>query len=56
MSGVELAAKVAALAPATKILFMSGYPDDATGPSNYLTKPFTADELAARVRGAFDAA
>jgi DNA-binding response OmpR family regulator len=29
---------------------MSGYPDDGTGARNYLTKPFTADELAERVR------
>jgi CheY-like chemotaxis protein len=52
MSGPELAAAVAVLAPAAKILFMSGYPDHGAGPSNYLTKPFTADELAARVRTA----
>jgi two-component system, cell cycle sensor histidine kinase and response regulator CckA len=52
ISGLELAAEVAELAPATKILFMSGYPDDGTGSPNYLTKPFTADELAERVRNA----
>ena len=55
MSGLELAAEAAGLAPATKILFMSGYPDDRVEPTNYLTKPFTADELAARVRSALDA-
>ena len=60
MSGRELAEQVAAVAPAIKILLMSGYDEDevnlrGAGTSDYLAKPFTPGELAARVRSALDA-
>ena len=51
MGGKELAAHLASRAPATKILYMSGYTDDAlmnggmeTGTA-FLEKPFTPDTL-----------
>jgi CheY-like chemotaxis protein len=60
MSGGELSEQVASVAPGTKILFMSGHAADeaslrGAGPSSFLAKPFTAEELAAGVRGALDA-
>jgi len=51
MGGKELAAHLASRFPATKILYMSGYTDDAlmqgaleTG-TGFLEKPFTPDTL-----------
>jgi DNA-binding response OmpR family regulator len=62
-SGPQLAARLAALRPELKVLFVSGYPHDFfEGDTaldlrqNYLPKPFTASELLGRVRtllGAF---
>ena len=62
MSGRELVEKFAAFQPSVKILYMSGFTDDAvlrqgvlrtTMP--FLQKPFTPWELAIRVRQTLDA-
>ena len=57
MSGRELAAEMAYVRPATKVLFMTGYADELVGqqPPNgdgvdLIFKPFGPDELAQRVR------
>jgi PAS domain S-box-containing protein len=57
MSGKTLAEELRARWPAIKVLFMSGYPNDVIlrhglmdSDINYLEKPFTPVELAARVR------
>jgi hypothetical protein len=61
MSGRELAARLTVMRPGLPAVFASGYSDealrddfreDASVP--YLAKPFTADELLARVREALD--
>ena len=61
MNGRELAERVSVLRPNTKILFLSGYTDDAIfrhGLSdeevNFLQKPFRPDALAAKVRAILD--
>jgi len=63
MSGRHLAERLAPLRPAMKVLYMTGYTDDAIlrhgvahTDTALLQKPFTADELARRVRGALDGA
>jgi two-component system cell cycle sensor histidine kinase/response regulator CckA len=61
MSGVELARRIAAIRPVTKVLFMSGYTDDAvirhgavgTG-ITFVQKPFTTEMLARKVRQVLD--
>jgi PAS domain S-box-containing protein len=62
MSGTELAQHLAALRPAMKVLFMSGYTNDtvalrriAEGEIPLLEKPFTTEALARQVRAALDA-
>ena len=57
MSGRELANEVTERFPAIKVLFISGYTDDAIvrhgvleAGVHYLEKPFTPDSLAAKVR------
>ena len=62
MSGCELVKTLAPLRPEMRVLYMSGYTDDAiTGHGNlerastFLQKPFTLDGLARKVRGALDA-
>ena len=62
MTGPELARHLTARRPATKVLFMSGYTDDAIlhhgvlePGTEFLQKPFTAGSLAAKVRHVLDA-
>jgi two-component system, cell cycle sensor histidine kinase and response regulator CckA len=61
ISGPVLAANVLRLRPETRVLFMSGYTDDAIvpkgvldDPSRLLMKPFRAGELLAKVREILD--
>jgi two-component system cell cycle sensor histidine kinase/response regulator CckA len=61
MSGRELSEQFAKLRPNTKVLFMSGYTDDAvvrhgvlTAGTPYLQKPFSAETLAGKVREVLD--
>jgi len=62
MGGRELAEQVARLRPATKVLFMSGYTDDAIVHHGvlgagmfFIQKPFAPDALARKVREILDA-
>jgi CheY-like chemotaxis protein len=57
MGGRELAQKLGATRPGTKVLFMSGYTEDAASRSSlmdpgaaFLSKPFTPDSLTSKVR------
>ena len=55
MSGIELARELRALRPELRVLLISGYTEEAVGrvgPDRLelLSKPFTADELLARIR------
>jgi PAS domain S-box-containing protein len=57
MGGRELARQLVVVRPDTKILFMSGYTEDAASQASlldpgavFLSKPFTPDALAAKVR------
>jgi DNA-binding response OmpR family regulator len=59
MSGRELAERLTAQQPETRVLYMSGYTDDAIGRhgvlergTRFLQKPFTASMLLGRVREA----
>ena len=57
MSGRELAGFLATERPETRVVYMSGYPDDAVlrhdlGQVAFVQKPFTADSLAAKLREA----
>jgi two-component system cell cycle sensor histidine kinase/response regulator CckA len=61
MNGVELAERLVAIHAETKVLYMTGYPDEALGQHGVLTeniailfKPFTPDALAHSVRNALD--
>ena len=62
MSGRELAERLASLRPEARVLFMSGYTDDAivrhgvlAADVAYLQKPLTPEPLARRVREVLDA-
>ena len=57
MSGPELARRLASRHPETRILYISGFSDDALGQfgdvapeTNLLQKPFTLPQLARRIR------
>jgi YesN/AraC family two-component response regulator len=61
MSGRELVERFAKLRPNTKVLFMSGYTDDAIvrhgvlrPGTAYLQKPFSPDTLGKKVREVLD--
>jgi len=63
MGGFELARRMEKRWPALKILYMSGYSEDAVGmidneplmsSTNFLQKPFSTDLLARRIRSVFD--
>ncbi|MBI4951581.1 MAG: PAS domain S-box protein [Myxococcales bacterium] len=61
MSGSALARALAATRPTLKVIFMSGYTDDAMvhhgvldAEAHFLAKPFTANELARKVREVLD--
>ena len=62
MNGFELGRELSQRNPELKILYMSGYRDQAAGtdpeqtPSRFLRKPFTPDLLLAKVREVLDAA
>jgi len=62
MGGTDLAERAAALRPETRILFMSGHPEDTVirhgvpgRPGEYLQKPFNPDAVARKVRETLDA-
>ena len=62
VSGNELAERLGALAPDMRILFMSGYSDEAvvrhgelSAAAAFLEKPFTERALASKVREVLDA-
>jgi CheY-like chemotaxis protein len=61
LSGPNLAKSVRIARPEIKVLFMSGYTDDAMGPhgvlgagTQFIQKPFSADALLQKVREALD--
>ena len=62
MSGPELARRLIELRPGTKVVYMSGYTDDALGHHGVLDpeiillpKPFTPESLMQHLRRALDA-
>ena len=61
LSGPDLAKSVRIARPEIKVLFMSGYTDEAMGlhgvlgaGTQFIQKPFTADALIRKVRAAID--
>jgi DNA-binding NtrC family response regulator len=60
-SGPELAEHVLTLRPEARVLFMSGYADDALltrvrgASGSFLAKPFSPDALARKIREVLDA-
>lgn len=62
MTGLELARLVRRMQPSIRVLYMSGYADRELDPQelasesvSFVAKPFTTDELSARVREALAA-
>ncbi len=61
MTGFELGQELEARTPGLKVLYMSGYRDNAIGvagdaPRDFLHKPFTPDTLLSKIRDVLDAA
>jgi DNA-binding response OmpR family regulator len=63
MNGRELAERVRAVHAETRVLYVSGYPDDAIGhhgvldsSTAFLSKPYTPEILARKVRAVLDEA
>jgi PAS domain S-box-containing protein len=60
MTGVAFAAQLKEMRPATKVLHMSGYAEEAIGqhgaidPSLFIGKPFTTDDLTQKIREVLD--
>ena len=61
LSGPEVAEKLRAVKPALRVLFMSGYTDDAIAQhgfidrdAQFIEKPVTPDKLLTRIRGILD--
>jgi len=61
LSGRELSERILAIQPSAKVLFMSGYTNDAVvnhgildGASSFIQKPFTLESLVRRVRQVLD--
>jgi PAS domain S-box-containing protein len=61
MSGTELSARLAPIRPDMKVLYISGYTDDAivhhgvlTQGTHFLQKPFTTESLAKKIRHVLD--
>ncbi|HKW92910.1 MAG TPA: response regulator [Methylomirabilota bacterium] len=56
MRGTELADRIQAISPATKVLLMSGYQTSDIAPSGrpFMAKPFSIDLLLERVRQTLD--
>ncbi len=61
MSGIELAGMLAQVRPSTRVLYTSGYTEEAVGSNRmlapgclYLPKPFTATQLASKIRDALN--
>jgi len=61
MSGKELATQLAKQHPELKVLYMSGFTDDALGHHGvlqpgtpFIAKPFTAEQLKTKVRHVLD--
>jgi two-component system, cell cycle sensor histidine kinase and response regulator CckA len=63
MSGIQLAERLVKARPGLRVLYMSGYTDNALGHQNvleggtrFIEKPFTSVELTRKVRDVLDAA
>jgi two-component system cell cycle sensor histidine kinase/response regulator CckA len=61
LDGRQTTDRIRAIEPATKVLYMSGYTDDATirsgalgARTGFIQKPFSGDDLASRVRELLD--
>ena len=56
MKGTELADRIQAVNPSTKVLLMSGYQTSDLAPSGraFIAKPFSVDQLGQRVRETLD--
>jgi CheY-like chemotaxis protein len=54
MGGRELAQHLTRVRPSLRVLYISGYSNDAVAKELMLQKPFTPDELARRVRDVLD--